>query len=59
MIDEGRPGAPVTLAQFDVLPGVPDALHRLHRAGFLLIVVTNQPDVARGRPGAARSGIAR
>ena len=49
VIHEGRPGAPVTLAQLDVLPGVPDALHRLHCAGFLLIVVTNQPDVARGR----------
>jgi D-glycero-D-manno-heptose 1,7-bisphosphate phosphatase len=31
-----------------VLPDVPAALERLHWAGFLLLVVTNQPIVARG-----------
>lgn len=31
-----------------VLPGVPEALVRLQKAGFLLLVVTNQPVVARG-----------
>jgi len=33
---------------FRFIPGVPDALNRLKRAGFLLIVVTNQSGVARG-----------
>jgi len=33
---------------FELLPGVPEALGRLSRAGFKLIVVTNQPVVARG-----------
>jgi len=32
-----------------VLPGVPEACGRLQEGGFALIVVTNQPDVARGR----------
>jgi D-glycero-D-manno-heptose 1,7-bisphosphate phosphatase len=32
----------------EILPGVPQALKSLRDAGFLLIVVTNQPDVARG-----------
>ena len=32
----------------EILPGVAEALERLKRAGFTLIVVTNQPDVARG-----------
>ena len=44
----GVPSAPLTLAEFQLLSGVTDALHRLRDAGFLLIVVTNQPDVARG-----------
>jgi D-glycero-D-manno-heptose 1,7-bisphosphate phosphatase len=32
-----------------ILPDVPESLERLRRAGFLLVVATNQPDVARGR----------
>lgn len=31
-----------------VLPGVPAALSRLRQAGFALVVITNQPVVARG-----------
>ena len=42
--DDGLP-APATLR---VLPGVPEALARLQHAGFALVVVTNQPIVARG-----------
>jgi len=36
------------MAEMEILPGVPEALERLHKIGYLLIVVTNQPDVARG-----------
>ena len=39
---------PVTLDEFRILPGVSDACALLKEAGFLLIVVTNQPDVSRG-----------
>ena len=35
-------------SQVKVLPGVPDALARLHRADFRLVVVSNQSVVARG-----------
>ena len=35
-------------SQIHLLPGVPQALRRLAQAGFRLIVVTNQPIVARG-----------
>jgi D-glycero-D-manno-heptose 1,7-bisphosphate phosphatase len=35
--------------EFELLPGVPEALARLDEAGLALVVVTNQPDVARGR----------
>ena len=45
---DGVPHPPATLDALEILPGVPDALSRLRRAGFRLIVVTNQPDVARG-----------
>jgi D-glycero-D-manno-heptose 1,7-bisphosphate phosphatase len=48
VVRDGRPYPPETLEQLEILPGVPEALRRLHEAGFLLIVVTNQPDVARG-----------
>jgi D-glycero-D-manno-heptose 1,7-bisphosphate phosphatase len=44
-----RPGAPLTLEQFEILPGVGPELERLKEAGYALIVVTNQPDVSRGR----------
>lgn len=47
-IREGQPVAPASLEQFQILPGVPAALEQLKRRGFLLVVVTNQPDVARG-----------
>lgn len=47
-IENGRARTPVGLDELQVLPGVADALHALHAHGWLLIVVTNQPDVARG-----------
>ena len=47
-VRNGRPHPPATLDDLVVLPGVTDALVRLRDAGFRLIVVTNQPDVARG-----------
>jgi D-glycero-D-manno-heptose 1,7-bisphosphate phosphatase len=47
VVREGRPYPPDSLEQVEVLTGVPNALEKLHTAGFLLIVVTNQPDVAR------------
>ena len=40
--------APTKLSEFRILPGVAEAARLLKEAGFLLIVVTNQPDVASG-----------
>jgi D-glycero-D-manno-heptose 1,7-bisphosphate phosphatase len=45
----GKPYAPVTIDQFELLPDVREATQSLRRAGFLVIVATNQPDVATGR----------
>ncbi len=37
-----------TWDRVEILPGVPAALERLHAAGFGLVVVSNQPVIARG-----------
>lgn len=50
---DGRLVAPTRIEQFTLLPGVEDAVRRLKAAGFLVVVVTNQPDVATGRNSAA------
>ena len=47
-VRDGVPHPPDHASEMEVLPGVSDALQRLKAAGFALIVVTNQPDVARG-----------
>ena len=35
-------------AEFEFLPGVAEAIHKLNEAGYLALVVTNQRGVARG-----------
>ena len=45
---DGRPFAPDSVAGLVLTPGVEDSCAALRRAGFLLIVVTNQPDISRG-----------
>jgi D-glycero-D-manno-heptose 1,7-bisphosphate phosphatase len=47
-VKDGVPHPPGHLSEFAFLPGVPGALYRLREAGFPLVVITNQPDVARG-----------
>lgn len=44
----GRPFPPQALADVRTLPGVAAACRELAAAGYLLIVITNQPDIARG-----------
>ncbi|MBU4313555.1 MAG: HAD family hydrolase [Actinobacteria bacterium] len=48
IIRDGKPYPPRTLEELEILPGVAEGLKRLHSAGFIIIVVTNQPDVVRG-----------
>ncbi len=47
-VRDGRPFPPATVDEVEILPGVADACRRLAAAGWLLVVVTNQPDLARG-----------
>ena len=48
LVRDGKPYPPANLSEIEILPGVLSALDLLHKAGLLLIIVTNQPDVARG-----------
>jgi D-glycero-D-manno-heptose 1,7-bisphosphate phosphatase len=48
IVRDGKPYPPASLAELEILPDVPEALASLKARGFLLLVVTNQPDVARG-----------
>ena len=47
-VRDGVPHPPSNLEEMEILPGVPEALAVLAAAKYRLIVVTNQPDVARG-----------
>jgi D-glycero-D-manno-heptose 1,7-bisphosphate phosphatase len=46
---DGIPHPPARVEQLCLLPGVIEACHRLRDLGFVLVVVTNQPDIARGK----------
>jgi D-glycero-D-manno-heptose 1,7-bisphosphate phosphatase len=48
IIVDGKPYPPHKIAEFEILPGVDQACSNLKNAGYLLVVVTNQPDVGRG-----------
>ncbi len=49
MVREGKPYPPDTVEELVVISDVPDGLRMLKKEGYLLICVTNQPDVARGK----------
>ncbi|MDB5411035.1 MAG: D-alpha,beta-D-heptose 1,7-bisphosphate phosphatase, partial [Rhodospirillales bacterium] len=44
-----KPYAPRSLAEFRLLPGAAAAVGKLRDAGFLIVVVTNQPDIGNGQ----------
>jgi len=48
-IRDGKPFSPGTMEELEILPGVPEALRQLKSHGYKLLVVTNQPDVGRGK----------
>lgn len=48
VVRNGKPFPPDSLEEFEILPGVPQAVSAIRNLGFRLFVVTNQPDVARG-----------
>jgi D-glycero-D-manno-heptose 1,7-bisphosphate phosphatase len=48
LVRDGMPYPPASLAELEIVDGAAAGLARLKHLGFLLLVVTNQPDVARG-----------
>ena len=48
IVKNGKPYPPQTLDEFEIIEGMKEGLTKLKKLGFLLIVVTNQPDVGRG-----------
>jgi D-glycero-D-manno-heptose 1,7-bisphosphate phosphatase len=48
VVVDGRAHPPDSVAGLVLTPRVEEACAELKRAGFLLVVVTNQPDIARG-----------
>ena len=48
IVRDSRPYPPASVEELKLFPDASAALERLRDAGFLLFVVTNQPDVARG-----------
>lgn len=47
VVKNGKPYPPQDLSEFKLIPGVVEGIRMLKDAGFLLVVVTNQPDVGR------------
>ena len=48
IIIAGMPRPPATAHQLEIIPGMDAELQRLRAAEYLLLGITNQPDVARG-----------
>ena len=48
VVRNGKPYPPASTGELEILPGVPEAIAAIKAAGFLVFVVTNQPDVRRG-----------
>jgi len=48
ILRDGKPYPPSGVGELKIVAGAAEALRDLKQVGFLLIVVTNQPDIARG-----------
>jgi D-glycero-D-manno-heptose 1,7-bisphosphate phosphatase len=48
IVRDGKPFPPARPEELEILPGIVPSLLSLSRSGYVLIGITNQPDVARG-----------
>ena len=49
LIENGKPIAPRSISDFSLMEGVEHLIEKLRGLGYLIFVVTNQPDVAKGK----------
>jgi D-glycero-D-manno-heptose 1,7-bisphosphate phosphatase len=49
IIKDGKPYTPFDLDDLEILDGVKESIFALQEANWLVIIVTNQPDVARNK----------
>ncbi|MCR9070705.1 MAG: HAD family hydrolase [Alphaproteobacteria bacterium] len=47
-VRDGKPYAALTMDAFEILPEAPAAVRSLKAAGYVTVLVTNQPELARG-----------
>jgi D-glycero-D-manno-heptose 1,7-bisphosphate phosphatase len=45
----GLVDSPANPREFDLLPGVPEAIRMINDLGFLAVVISNQPGIAKGK----------
>ena len=45
----GKPFPPTLEKEFELIPGVLEAINILKQLGYIPVVITNQPDIARGK----------
>ncbi len=48
LVRDGRPGTPTSVDELELYPDAPAACTRLRQLGYAVVVVSNQPEVARG-----------
>jgi D-glycero-D-manno-heptose 1,7-bisphosphate phosphatase len=48
IVRDGKPYPPSSIYELEIPQDVPEALNKLKAANYKIIVITNQPDVARG-----------
>ena len=49
IIKNNLPFSPASFKELEILPGVKESISRLKKLNFICLVVTNQPDVSRGK----------
>ena len=49
LVKNGLPFSPLTFDLLEIIPGVKESILRLKKLNFVCLVVTNQPDVFRGK----------